>query len=375
MYILKMKAAFLSIFVVFLLSNIYVAFRLWQLIPANNLLRTALIGIMLIGFLSTFIFFIFGESLPINLSSLLYKIGTSWMIAFFYLFLFVVILDLFWLSASIFKFVSKDFLLQYFRHSTITSSILFVALGSLLLYGYINYNHKKRVHIPITTSKVENPMRIVAVSDLHLGYTIGKKELSRWIKLINKEKPDMVLIAGDLIDNQLRPVNAQLMFDELNKIDAPMGVFACTGNHEYISGIKESSEFFNKAGITLLRDSTATVGDITIIGREDFTYKNRKPLADITKNIDSSTFSILLDHQPNALGDAADANIDMQISGHTHYGQVFPASLVTKKLFEVAHGYIKKQNTHIYVSSGLGIWGGKFRIGTQSEYLVIEIGN
>ncbi len=370
-----MKTAFLTIFTLYLCSNIYLAYSLWQLMPINIILRIIVIAILVIGFAAPFIFFAFGESLSLSTSEVLYKAGTSWMIVFLYLFIFVLLIDIFKVSASLLHLVNKETLQAIFKHNAITSLILISTTALLLIMGNINYHNKRRVHIPISSSKIDKPMRIVAISDLHLGYTISKKELRKWVKMINKEKPDIVLIAGDLLDNQLRPVLAHSLHEELLKIEATSGVFACTGNHEYISGIKGSIDFFKKAGITLLRDSSVIANGVTIIGREDYSYKNRKELSQITQDINKKSFSILLDHQPNKLNNAVDEGIDLQISGHTHYGQVFPGTLVTKKLFELPHGYIQKEDTHIYVSSGLGIWGGKFRIGTQSEYVVIDLSN
>lgn len=368
-----MKSLFLTIFSIYIVANLYVGYNLWQIIPANLLARTSIVTMLAIGFAAPLIFFAYGESLPINIAGTLYKVGTSWMIAFLYLFIFVLLIDLFKLSAHLFGFISKDTILEVFKHNGITSIILFGITSLILIAGNINYHNKRRVHLPISSSKVDNPMRIVAISDLHLGYTIGKKELSNWVKLINDEKPDMVLIAGDLIDNQLRPVTYQFMHQELQNISAPLGVFACTGNHEFISGIKESTNLYKSANINLLRDSYVEVNGVSIVGRDDYSNHGRADLSEIVNGIDSNKFTILLDHQPNNLDVAVDYGIDLQLSGHTHHGQIFPGSLITNKLFEVSHGYKQKGNTHVYVSSGLGIWGGKFRIGTQSEYVVIDL--
>lgn len=124
----------------------------------------------------------------------------------------------------------------------------------------------------------------------------------------------------------------------------------------------------------MLRDTVHNVTDnITLIGRDDKSNNNRKPLNTIVNGIDKNQFKLLLDHQPSNLEDAEQANIDLQFSGHTHKGQVFPFSLIAESMFENPHGMIQKGLTWIYVSSGLGIWGGKFRIGTQSEYVVFDI--
>lgn len=368
-----MKSFFLTIFSIYIVANLYVGYSLWQIIPASLLARTVIITVLVIGFAAPFIFFSYGESLPINIAGTLYKVGTSWMIAFLYLLIFILLIDLFKLSAHLFGFISKDTVKEVFKHNGITSIILFGITSLILIAGNINYHNKKRVHLTISSSKIDKPIRIVAISDLHLGYTIGKKELAKWVKLINDENPDMVLIAGDLIDNQLRPVTNQSMHEELLNISAPLGVYACTGNHEFISGIKESGNLYKSANINLLRDSYVEVHGLNIVGRDDYSRHGRADLSEIVNGIDSNKFTILLDHQPNNLDAAVGSRIDLQLSGHTHHGQVFPGSFITNKLFEVSHGYKQKGDTHAYVSSGLGIWGGKFRIGTQSEYVVIDL--
>ena len=122
-----------------------------------------------------------------------------------------------------------------------------------------------------------------------------------------------------------------------------------------------------------MRDSFININGITIIGRDDYTNMRRDELDKITQGVDKTSFTVLMDHQPTKLNDAVSNGIDFQLSGHTHRGQVFPISIITDAIFELSHGYMKKGNTHFYTSSGIGIWGGKFRIGTRSEYLVLDI--
>ena len=110
-----------------------------------------------------------------------------------------------------------------------------------------------------------------------------------------------------------------------------------------------------------------------LIGRDDLSNPKRKSLSDIISGVEENQFKFLLDHQPMKLEEAAEQNIDLQFSGHTHHGQIFPISLIVESMFENAHGMIEKGLTKIYVSSGLGIWGGKFRLGTHSEYAVFDI--
>lgn len=368
----------ISVLVIFLLSNYYVALRLYQLAPHNTLFRIALIIILIVCIGSLFLFFPFYKKMPYIVSASSYRIGTAWIIAFAYFLLLFLIVDLIKLSNVIFSFTSRS-VIHSLTHDNIKSFLVLVGIVVLLLVvGNINYHNKRRVYHKITTEKLQNnqKIRVVAISDLHLGYTIGSHELKRWVKMINKENPDIVVISGDLIDNNVQVVDDMDLDKIIRNINAPLGVYGCLGNHEYISGLDESISFYHKSDIILLRDeSVEVVNNFTLIGRDDVSNSERQSLSTIMADINDNDFKLLLDHQPRNLEESEKAKIDLQISGHTHNGQVFPFSIVAESIFEIAHGMLQKGLTKIYVTSGLGIWGGKFRIGTQSEYAVFDIVN
>lgn len=373
-----MKVAFIiSVLLIFIATNYYVALRLYQLIPDNSFIRIAFIVIFAICAGSLFLFFPLYKNLSFTLGALLYRIGTAWLIAFGYFLLLFIITDLLKVSNNIFHFMDKS-LVYSLTHHNYTSFFSVIGVVVILLFiGNINYHKKRRVHFEIETSKLttnKDRLRILGISDLHLGYTIGAKELTKWVQIINDENPDIVVIGGDLIDN-----NAKIIFEMgldriLRNIHAPLGVYACLGNHEYISGKTESIRFHEASNISVLKDTIYNVSEnITLIGRDDLSNKNRKPLNAIINEVDKNQFKLLLDHQPSNLEEAEKEKIDLQFSGHTHNGQVFPFSLIAESMFENPHGMIRKGLTWVYVSSGLGIWGGKFRIGTQSEYAVFDL--
>ena len=244
----------------------------------------------------------------------------------------------------------------------------------VVLFVYGNWNYRNKVRVPLTLNtekKLEARTRVVFVSDLHLGYHNPRKELARWVDLMNAEKPDMILVAGDIIDISVRPLLEEGMADEFRRLSAP--VYACLGNHEYYSGEPKARKFYDDAGIQLLVDSMAVVGGVCVIGRDDRTNAHRLSLGKIMKKVDRSKYLILLDHQPYHLEQAEKCGIDFQFSGHTHYGQVWHINWITNMIYEDAFGSYQKGRTRYYVSSGLGIWGGKFRMGTQSEYVVAEV--
>jgi predicted MPP superfamily phosphohydrolase len=241
----------------------------------------------------------------------------------------------------------------------------------------MHYLHKKRVELHLTVHKESRSipcLKIVAISDLHLGYGIGKAEFETWLPLINNEDADLVLIAGDLVDNNTQPLFDGNFSESIRKIRSKYGVYAVFGNHEYISNATRSALFLQSAGVTLLRDSVVLIDNsFYLIGRDDRSNPQRKSIRELIAPVDTTKPLILLDHQPFNLADTEKNGIDLQLSGHTHKGQVWPFSYVVTRLFEHPYGYAKKGNSHLYVTSGLGIWGGKFRIGSQSEYVVIHL--
>ena len=204
------------------------------------------------------------------------------------------------------------------------------------------------------------------LSDLHLGYHNRRSELARWVDLLNDEHADAILIAGDIIDGSMRPLLEERMAEEFHRLNAP--VYACIGNHEFYAGIDDALQFYKDAGICLLRDSVARIGEIAVIGRDDRSQVGRKDLGRL-----GGAFTIVLDHQPFHLDRTAAAGVDFQLSGHTHHGQIWPVSWITEAIYECAYGACQVGNTRFYVTSGMGIWGGRFRIGTCSEYVVATL--
>jgi predicted MPP superfamily phosphohydrolase len=245
-------------------------------------------------------------------------------------------------------------------------------VAAVLVAGHVRYLTKDRVELTVETGKMPGDgLTLIFISDLHLGHGIGARELARWIDLINAEHPDAVLIGGDVVDNDVRPLVEGDMAAHLRRLSAPLGVFACPGNHEYIAGIDRSARFLASAGIRVLRDSAVEVGEkFLLIGRDDRSNPRRVQLKQLLEGRQGALPVIVLDHQPVEL---TTTGIDLQLSGHTHRGQVWPVSWLTDALYEVSHGFRRVGDTGLYVTSGLGLWGGKFRVGTRSEYVVIRL--
>ena len=355
-----------------LLGGAYLTWHIWTLLPVPPVWRCLVITLVIGSFLMLFLNF--GrrfDTLPLPLASACYEVSTSSIFIMLYLVMLFLALDL----GRLVRLVPRSWL----YHNGWTATIILVFMVVLFVYGNIHYNNKVRVRIELPTGKkLAHEYKVVMMSDLHLGYHNRRKELARWIDMINAENPDLVLIAGDIIDGSMRPLKEERMAEEFHRLKAP--VYACLGNHEYFSGSPEAQQFFRDAGIHLLIDEAAVIdSSIVIIGRDDRMNMRRKPIKELVSQNplfgkgQGEAFSIVLDHQPYNLDRAEAAGIDFQLSGHTHRGQVWPISWITDHIYECSWGNHQRGNTRYYVSSGIGIWGGKFRIGTQSEYVVANI--
>ena len=368
---------FILFFLLFSGAHVYLCRRIIQLLPPDwGWIRFIVIGGVAISALSLFIFFWVAEKMSVSMASFFYTLGVSWLIVLTYLLLAFLLIDLLKLINYLLGIVDKEVIYRLTHANWKTLLTIMSTITLLLVYANWNFRNIQRVHLTIETDKWcanTPPLRIVGISDVHLGYTKSVTELQKWIPLINAEKPDMIIIAGDFIDNSIRPLDYFGLDEKLRQLRAPLGVFAVLGNHEYIPGVENSIDFFRRSNITVLRDSVAIFDHFQIIGRDDYSRRNRKTIEQLTADLDTNKFTILLDHQPFHLDDAIRGNVDFQFSGHTHRGQIFPFTLIVEAMYELAHGYMKRDGTHFYVSSGLGIWGGKFRLGTQSEFVVIDI--
>ena len=347
-----------------LLGNVYVLWHVWRILPFPSWAKVVVVMLMVFAFLLLFVGFSRHVHLSMPLATLVYEIGTSWLIILLYLFMAFLLLDI----GRWVHLVPATFLKNSWSGTLAVTAFMFI----IFLYGNIHYHQKVRQPLMLTTGKtLSRKMKVVMLSDLHLGYHNRRSEFAKWVDKINEEKADLILVAGDIIDKNIQPLEEQEMHQEFLRLNAP--VVACLGNHEYYGGESNALLFYKKADITLLRDSVTTVGDLCIIGRDDRSNPKRKTLSELMKGVDSTKYLVVLDHQPIQLEEAEQNGIDFQLSGHTHHGQVWPISWITESIYECAFGEWQRGSTRYYVTSGIGIWGGKFRIGTRSEYVVAEI--
>ena len=256
------------------------------------------------------------------------------------------------------------------------AALLIVA--ALLVYGLFNaYSPVVRTY-DVNIAK-PNPygqsMTIVMAADIHFGLLSGKGHTARMVEEINALQPDLVLLPGDIIDDDLEPFLEQGIPEILRGIAAPLGVYAVLGNHDKHNGpMQDIIDAFESAGIRVLYDEVENVADaLVLVGRKDRMERDRAALAELVEGANRSKPLILLDHQPYELDIAQQNGIDLIVSGHTHRGQIAPGNLITSMLYELDWGYLRKEQLHAIVTSGYGFWGPPIRIGSRSELVRINV--
>jgi uncharacterized protein len=363
---------FTIFFTIYGAVNYYIFIRGFQGLELASELRTGYTILFIFIATSYFICRIIERKAVNALSVALFWIGSFWFGFILYFLLSIVILDLLRLINNVADVVTFDPETYPAIKLWITLGLITIVMLTLFL-GYLNAKRLKIKTLHLTIDKY-NPevqeLNIVMASDIHLGSIVGKKRALKIVKTINSLKPDIILLPGDILDSEIAPVVWLDLGAVLRELSARYGIFAVTGNHEYIGGIKEAVAYIREHRIDLLRDEVREIAGVTIVGREDYTIKNnRKPLPDLMEDVDRNKAVILMDHQPFHLEEAEKAGVDLQVSGHTHRGQLWPLSYITNMVYEIDWGYLKKGDTHIYVSSGVGTWGPPVKIGNDAEIM------
>lgn len=231
-------------------------------------------------------------------------------------------------------------------------------------------------HLTVTANHpMTAPVRVAMVSDLHLGWLVGNREIDNLTDIVKREKVQLLLMPGDIMDDDVVQYNAKKMQPHLQTLgqSVPMGVYASLGNHDMYGHETDIREALAQANIQLLADEAKLINNqFWLVGRLDNHARQRKTTADLLPpTIDKPI--ILLDHEPTDIEQNVQLPIDLQLSGHTHNGQIFPANFIVQRLNKLGYGHQRFNNTDVVVSSGYGFWGVPFRLASQSEVWVIDI--
>lgn len=373
-----------GILLIYVLLNYYIGLRGWQalgqLLPFfNGRLYWIIFWITATGYIIAR----FTEKyLPEFIGNVVTFVGSYWLAAMVYFLLIIVSIDVFRMLDRWLNFLP----LAWRGNQTValfTGTVVLVSVAIILAYGNWNARHPQITHYDLTIEKQANSFKslhVVMVSDIHLGTIIHNGRLMKMVDEINALKPDIVLLPGDLIDEDIGQFLHQKMQKTFMGLHAKYGVYAALGNHEYIGGHADDAvKYLTEANVKVIRDNSVKIADsFYVVGRDNIS-KNASPggarasMSKLLSNLDRGLPIIVLDHQPQQLQDAVQAGVDLQLSGHSHKGQFFPFNLITARVFEQDYGYLRKGTFQLIVSSGFGTWGPPIRVGNTPEIVDINI--
>ena len=252
-----------------------------------------------------------------------------------------------------------------------------IGVGALVvLFAVGTYNAYTPVtrELTIEVEKEGEPLRVVVASDFHLGVLSNKGHLEKFVKKANEANPDVILLVGDLIDDDPTWYIEDGMHEVMKQLQSTYGVYGVLGNHEYYGGqIPLVVEEMKASNVTMLLDETILIGNrFYLTGQEDMTNKSRQTLESLKPDDETKPWFVM-NHTPNDLQTPASLGVDFHVSGHTHKGQMWPNHFITSKIFELDYGHKLKGTMNALVSSGFGFWGPPTRIGSQSELWVVDI--
>jgi predicted MPP superfamily phosphohydrolase len=361
-------------------TNFYIARRLyqWIILFSPNVNLKVYAGIYIFAALSMIIGFL---PLPSVVKNIINWIGSHWIGVFVYLLLFFLTTDILVFLGKIIKIIPNP-IPQNVRF--ITGLIVVLITVTLVIYGKSNTNKIQYASYNIQTKKSVSPdeLKIVLISDLHLGTGNAEKNLLNIVQGINNLKPDIVCIAGDIFNDDYsalrKPDEAVNLF---RSIKSKYGVFACLGNHDGGKTYSEMVNFLEQSNIALLNDEYKIIDDrLVLIGRVDsrpiggFDGLERKDITDNLISINTNLPIVVMDHDPSNIKQY-DNTIDLLLFGHTHGGQIFPGNLITKAIYIADYSHYQKNTAspHIVVTSGVSTWGPPMRIGTKNEIATIVL--
>ena len=364
----------LYITLAYIIPNIYVFFRIMYLfISKGYKLWYTLIYLLLAAIypLSER----FGQIGQNVFFQILSAVSDYVVVFFLYLFIALILVELFLLSNWLFRFISHEKRKAFsFRFYTLLAMILFSVI--IVIGGAINLNTIRvsnyTIEVPRRNSKIDR-LRVAFVADLHIQQNSKLSYTEQFVKKINTLKPDILLFGGDIIEGNNQGKSTEAIASALNSIQTKYGEFGVLGNHDSSRG-RNNGSFFRNAGINILSDSIVEFDSaFCLAGRYDARSRYRKSVNEIVAKNSSNLPVLLMDHQPTQLQQVSKSAVDVHFSGHTHNGQLFPINLIINSMYELSWGYKKIRNTHFFVTSGLRLWGPQVRTVGKSEIMLIDI--
>ena len=387
---------------IYLLLNLYILrwAYLWMG-TCHSILRTLgfrLIFAVIYVLLSTSLLTGFLIKNPKSLHRILKITGNYFLGIFLYTLIIILLADF---GRILLKYVFHASWIHSRTAFTVAGAICALLILLLSACGIFHAKYIKTTSYDVIINKTipeRTSMKVVLLADTHFGYNAGVLHARELVRKINKQKPDLVCIAGDIFDNEYDAIrNPEKLEKTLRGIKSTYGVYACWGNHDLneeilagftfkhkdgdLSDIKDlrMKKFLEDSNIHILEDESVLINDqFYVIGRKDASLtekidETRKAPAQLTEKLDRDKPIIMIDHQPKELQELADAGVDLDLCGHTHDGQTFPGNFTIKLMWENPCGLLIKDNMTNITTSGAGVWGPAMRIGTDSEICSINI--
>jgi predicted MPP superfamily phosphohydrolase len=360
--------------VIYSLPNIYVYFHLKKLFSTDGHKK-----------IFTLIYIMFALAFPI-VEVLSHNTSAAWVKYFLlmgyysvvfllYLFLFLVLFDILRGINRLLKVVPVE-VIGSRKFRIISLCILFVFSAAVVIIGSVHYNtirvKEYQVEVPRRSAVIKH-LKIAMAADFHLGQITSQQFMEKFTAKIYSLHPDIVLMPGDIVEGHRYDGDMAEFARLFRQIKAKYGVYASPGNHES-HGRNSKLDFFANAGINLLTDTFVVIDNsFCLVGRNDRHSNNRKPIDELLDKIPGHLPVIVLDHRPTELELVSRYGVDIQLSGHTHYGQLFPFNYIIKNLYELGWGYKKIRGTHFFVTSGIQVWGPPIRTAGNSEIIIINV--
>lgn len=387
---------------IYLLLNLYILrwAYLWMG-TCHSILRTLgfrLIFAVIYVLLSTSLLTGFLIKNPKSLHRMLKITGNYFLGIFLYTLVIILLADF---GRILLKYVFHASWIHSRTAFTVAGAICALLILLLSACGIFHAKYIKTTSYDVIINKTipeRTSMKVVLLADTHFGYNAGVLHARELVRKINKQKPDLVCIAGDIFDNEYDAIrNPEKLAKTLRGIKSTYGVYACWGNHDLneeilagftfkhkdgdLSDIKDPrmKKFLKDSNIHILEDESVLINDqFYVIGRKDASltekiHETRKAPAQLTEKLNRDKPIIMIDHQPKELQELADAGVDLDLCGHTHNGQTFPGNFTIKLMWENPCGLLSKDNMTNITTSGAGVWGPAMRIGTDSEICSINI--
>jgi hypothetical protein len=311
-----------------------------------------------------------------NVLNQLLSVFAGYLLPFYlYLFLSILLFDLFLFLNLIFQFVSiekrKSYKFRVYTFSAIIVLSVIVVTGGTINLNTIRISHYQ-ISIPKKNSNLEK-LRVAFVADIHIMENTRLRYIEQFVDKVNATKPDVMLFGGDIVEGDSENETTVEIENAFKNIQSKYGSFGVVGNHEFYGG-QEFSTFFKKAGITMLYDTVINIDNSFYLGgRYDQHFRKRKHIDEIMETFSADLPVLFLDHRPTELQEVSRTEVDVQFSGHTHNGQLFPLNFIIGRMYELSWGYRKIENSHFFVTSGLRLWGPPVKTAGKSEIILVDI--